>query len=95
MVGGPVKKQILYQYQNMFAGGVVVFFVALPTNTADVLGSSLPVPPSIAEGRDNVTVTVNVQTTLSCEATGIPRPAVSWAKNGRAINTDQNQNMYR
>ncbi|XP_075872115.1 hemicentin-1 isoform X2 [Nelusetta ayraudi] len=53
------------------------------------------VPPSIAEGRDNVTVTVNVQTTLSCEATGIPRPAVSWAKNGRAINTDQNQNMYR
>lgn len=53
------------------------------------------VPPSIADGRDNVTVTVNVQTTLSCEATGIPKPTVSWMKNGRAINTDQNQNMYR
>ncbi|XP_067452563.1 hemicentin-1 isoform X1 [Thunnus thynnus] len=53
------------------------------------------VPPSIADGRNNVTVTVNVQTTLSCEATGIPKPTVSWTKNGRAINTDQNQNMYR
>uniref|UniRef100_A0A4W6D352 Hemicentin-1 n=1 Tax=Lates calcarifer TaxID=8187 RepID=A0A4W6D352_LATCA len=53
------------------------------------------VPPSIADGRTNVTVTVNVQTTLSCEATGIPKPTVSWTKNGRAINTDQNQNMYR
>ncbi|AWP10692.1 putative hemicentin-1 [Scophthalmus maximus] len=53
------------------------------------------VPPSIADGRTNVTVTVNVQTTLSCEATGIPKPTVSWTKNGRAMNTDQNQNMYR
>ncbi|XP_022603168.1 hemicentin-1 [Seriola dumerili] len=53
------------------------------------------VPPSIADGRTNVTVTVNVQTTLSCDATGIPKPTVSWKKNGRAINTDQNQNMYR
>ncbi|XP_070688049.1 hemicentin-1 [Pempheris klunzingeri] len=53
------------------------------------------VPPSIADGRTNVTVTVNVQTTLSCEATGIPKPTVSWMKNSRVINTDQNQNMYR
>ncbi|XP_060933914.1 hemicentin-1 [Limanda limanda] len=53
------------------------------------------VPPSIADGRTNVTVTVNVQTTLSCEASGIPKPTVSWTKNGRAMNTDQNQNMYR
>ncbi|XP_044055859.1 hemicentin-1 isoform X2 [Siniperca chuatsi] len=53
------------------------------------------VPPSIAYSRTNVTVTVNIQTTLSCEATGIPKPTVSWMKNGRAINTDQNQNMYR
>ncbi|XP_040895666.1 hemicentin-1 [Toxotes jaculatrix] len=53
------------------------------------------VSPSIADGRTNVTITVNVQTTLSCEATGIPKPTVSWTKNGRVINTDQNQNMYR
>ncbi|XP_068563703.1 hemicentin-1 [Cebidichthys violaceus] len=53
------------------------------------------VPPSIADSRTNVTVTVNVQTTLSCEATGIPKPTVSWMKKGRAINTDQNQNLYR
>ncbi|MCJ8749980.1 hypothetical protein PDJAM_G00193750 [Pangasius djambal] len=53
------------------------------------------VPPSIAEGPTNVTVTVNIQTTLSCEATGIPRPTVTWTKDGRPLNTDQNQNMYR
>ncbi|XP_028301363.1 hemicentin-1 isoform X2 [Gouania willdenowi] len=53
------------------------------------------VPPSIAKGRTNVTVVVNVQTTLSCEASGIPKLTVSWMKNGRAISTDQNQNMYR
>ncbi|KAI1891477.1 hypothetical protein AGOR_G00144220 [Albula goreensis] len=53
------------------------------------------VPPSIAKGPTNITVTVNVQTTLSCEATGIPKPSVTWKKNGRQLNTDQNQNMYR
>ncbi|XP_055041761.2 hemicentin-1 isoform X1 [Misgurnus anguillicaudatus] len=53
------------------------------------------VPPSIAEGPTNITVMVNVQTTLSCEATGIPKPSVSWTQNSQALNTDQNQNMYR
>lgn len=53
------------------------------------------VPPSIFDGRLDVTVTVNVQTTLSCEASGIPKPTVTWMKNGQVINTDQNQNMYR
>ncbi|KAG5850585.1 hypothetical protein ANANG_G00084020 [Anguilla anguilla] len=53
------------------------------------------VSPSIAKGPSNITVTVNVQTTLSCEATGIPKPSVTWKKNGRLLNTDQNQNMYR
>lgn len=53
------------------------------------------VPPSISDGCLDVTVTVNVQTTLSCEASGIPRPTVTWMKNGRVINTDLNQNMYR
>ncbi|XP_073667498.1 hemicentin-1 isoform X2 [Paramisgurnus dabryanus] len=53
------------------------------------------VPPSIGEGPTNITVMVNVQTTLSCEATGIPKPSVSWTQNSQALNTDQNQNMYR
>ncbi|XP_031431207.1 LOW QUALITY PROTEIN: hemicentin-1 [Clupea harengus] len=54
------------------------------------------VPPTIAwTSRNNITVTVNVQTTLSCEATGIPKPTVSWARNGRPLHTDHNQNMYR
>lgn len=53
------------------------------------------VPPSIAEGGLDVTVTVNVQASLSCEASGIPKPTVAWMKNGQVINTEQNQNMYR
>uniref|UniRef100_A0A3B5LKZ5 Hemicentin 1 n=1 Tax=Xiphophorus couchianus TaxID=32473 RepID=A0A3B5LKZ5_9TELE len=51
-------------------------------------------PPSITSSRTNVTVIVNVQTTLPCEATGIPKPTVNWLKNGRTISTEQNQNMY-
>ncbi|NXT68617.1 HMCN1 protein, partial [Chaetops frenatus] len=53
------------------------------------------VPPTIASGQTNITVTVNVQTTLPCEATGIPRPAISWKKNGHPLSVDQNQNTYR
>uniref|UniRef100_A0A8C3XYG7 Hemicentin-1 n=1 Tax=Catharus ustulatus TaxID=91951 RepID=A0A8C3XYG7_CATUS len=53
------------------------------------------VPPSIAPGQTNITVTVNVQTTLPCEATGIPKPAISWKKNGHLLSVDQNQNTYR
>ncbi|XP_006907796.1 hemicentin-1 isoform X1 [Pteropus alecto] len=53
------------------------------------------VPPSIALGPPNITVTVNVQTTLACEATGIPKPSVNWRKNGHLLNVDQNQNSYR
>ncbi|XP_043941249.1 hemicentin-1 [Protopterus annectens] len=53
------------------------------------------VPPYIAAGPSNVTVVINVQTTLSCEATGIPKPTVTWKKNGKPLNTDTNQNMYR
>ncbi|KAJ1172187.1 hypothetical protein NDU88_004037, partial [Pleurodeles waltl] len=53
------------------------------------------VPPSIAPGPSNITVTVNVQATLPCETTGIPKPEVSWARNGRLFNTDQDQNLYR
>ncbi|PKU32495.1 hypothetical protein llap_17201 [Limosa lapponica baueri] len=53
------------------------------------------VPPTIAPGHTNITVTVNVQTTLPCETTGIPRPAISWKKNGQLLSVDQNQNTYR
>ncbi|MEQ2292216.1 Hemicentin-1, partial [Ameca splendens] len=53
------------------------------------------VPPSIANSGTNVTVIVNMQTTLPCEATGIPKPSISWQKNGRTISTEQNQNIYR
>ncbi|XP_076872442.1 hemicentin-1 isoform X2 [Brachyhypopomus gauderio] len=74
-------------------------YLCMATNTAGTqrkrVDLQVYVPPSIAEGYTNVTVMVNVQTTLSCEATGIPKPSVTWTKDGRPLNTDQNQNMYR
>ncbi|XP_039591708.1 hemicentin-1 isoform X2 [Polypterus senegalus] len=53
------------------------------------------VPPSIVVSPTDVTATVNIQITLPCEATGFPKPDVVWKKNGRVLNTDHNQNMYR
>ncbi|XP_060630493.2 hemicentin-1 isoform X1 [Anolis sagrei] len=53
------------------------------------------VPPSLAPGPVNITVTVNVQTTLPCETTGIPKPTIIWKKNGHHLNVDQNQNSFR
>ncbi|XP_067846589.1 hemicentin-1 isoform X2 [Heptranchias perlo] len=74
-------------------------YLCMATNKAGTARKRIDVqvyvPPSVAPGLNNITVLVNVQTTLACEATGIPKPAVSWKKNGRLLNTDQNQNMYR
>ncbi|XP_043555476.1 hemicentin-1 [Chiloscyllium plagiosum] len=74
-------------------------YLCMATNAAGTARKRIDVqvyvPPSIAADLNNNTVLVNVQTTLTCEATGIPKPTVSWKKNGRILNTDQNQNMYR
>uniref|UniRef100_A0A8C9R6U4 Hemicentin-1 n=1 Tax=Scleropages formosus TaxID=113540 RepID=A0A8C9R6U4_SCLFO len=74
-------------------------YLCMATNQAGTqrkrIDLQVNVPPSITQGPTNMTVTVNVQTTLSCEATGIPKPSVTWKKNDRLLNTDQNQNMYR
>ncbi|XP_067893515.1 hemicentin-1 isoform X1 [Heterodontus francisci] len=74
-------------------------YLCMATNTAGTARKRIDVqvyvPPSIAADLNNITILVNVQTTLACEATGIPKPTVIWRKNGRLLNTDQNQNMYR
>ncbi|XP_030135337.4 hemicentin-1 [Taeniopygia guttata] len=74
-------------------------YVCMATNAAGSerqrIDLHVLVPPTIAPGQTNITVTVNVQTTLPCEATGIPRPAISWRKNGHLLSVDQNQNTYR
>ncbi|XP_067391212.1 hemicentin-1 isoform X2 [Emydura macquarii macquarii] len=74
-------------------------YLCMATNAAGMerkrIDLQVHVPPSIAPGPINITVTVNVQTTLPCETTGIPSPAISWKKNGRLLNVDQNQNTYR
>ncbi|POI25559.1 hypothetical protein CIB84_010691, partial [Bambusicola thoracicus] len=74
-------------------------YLCMATNAAGTKRKQIDlqvlVPPTIASGHTNITVTVNMQTTLPCEATGIPRPAVSWKKNGHLLSLDQNQNTYR
>ncbi|KAM4861104.1 hemicentin-1 [Thomomys bottae] len=74
-------------------------YLCMATNVAGTarkrIDLQVHVPPSIALGPTNITVTVNVQMTLACEATGIPKPSVSWRKNGYLLNVDQNQNSYR
>uniref|UniRef100_A0A663M826 Hemicentin 1 n=1 Tax=Athene cunicularia TaxID=194338 RepID=A0A663M826_ATHCN len=74
-------------------------YVCMAINTAGTerkrIDLQVFVPPTIAPGHTNITVTVNVQTTLPCETSGIPKPAISWKKNGHLLNVDQNQNTYR
>ncbi|KAM4812745.1 hemicentin-1 [Urocitellus parryii] len=74
-------------------------YLCMATNAAGTdrrrIDLQVHVPPSIAPGPTNVTVTVNVQVTLACEATGIPKPSINWRKNGHVLNVDQNQNSYR
>ncbi|XP_012591877.2 hemicentin-1 [Microcebus murinus] len=74
-------------------------YLCMATNAAGTdrrrIDLQVHVPPSIAPGPTNITVTVNVQTTLACEATGIPKPSIHWRKNGHLLNVDQNQNSYR
>ncbi|KFO28580.1 Hemicentin-1 [Fukomys damarensis] len=74
-------------------------YLCMATNAAGTdrrrIDLQVHVPPSIVPGPTNITVTVNVQTTLACEASGVPKPSVSWRKNGHLLNVDQNQNSYR
>uniref|UniRef100_A0A8C8M5M0 Hemicentin 2 n=1 Tax=Oncorhynchus tshawytscha TaxID=74940 RepID=A0A8C8M5M0_ONCTS len=53
------------------------------------------VGPSINPGPFNVTVTTGVRAVLSCEATGIPAPKVTWKRNGTPIDLNQQSGTYR
>ncbi|XP_061490015.1 hemicentin-1 isoform X5 [Rhineura floridana] len=74
-------------------------YLCMATNVAGTerkrIDLHVHVPPSVAPGPGNITVTVNVQTTLPCETTGIPKPAITWKRNGLLLNVDQNQNTFR
>ncbi|XP_075792870.1 hemicentin-1 isoform X2 [Pelodiscus sinensis] len=74
-------------------------YLCMATNVAGTerkrIDLQVHVPPSITPGPTNITVTVNVQATLPCETTGIPRPTIHWKKNGHLLNVDQHQNTYR
>ncbi|XP_063154493.1 hemicentin-1 [Candoia aspera] len=74
-------------------------YLCMATNVAGTerkrIDLHVHVPPCIAPGPVNIIVTVNIQTTLPCETTGIPKPAITWKKNGHVLNLDQNQNSFR
>ncbi|XP_049724489.1 hemicentin-1 isoform X1 [Elephas maximus indicus] len=74
-------------------------YLCMATNAAGMdrrrIDLQVHVPPSIAPGPTNITVMVNVQATLACEVTGIPKPSITWRKNGHLLSVDQNQNSYR
>uniref|UniRef100_A0ABM5GDB4 Hemicentin-1 n=1 Tax=Pogona vitticeps TaxID=103695 RepID=A0ABM5GDB4_9SAUR len=74
-------------------------YLCMATNVAGTerkrIDLHVHVPPSVAPGPVNITVTVNVQTTLPCETTGIPKPVITWKRNGHPLNVDQMQNSFR
>ncbi|MGH0143069.1 UNVERIFIED_CONTAM: hypothetical protein FKN15_022424 [Acipenser sinensis] len=53
------------------------------------------VAPLIHAGPVNVTVTASVRASLNCETTGIPRPQITWTKNGVPLNFDLQWSAYR
>ncbi|KAG2469773.1 HMCN2 protein, partial [Polypterus senegalus] len=63
--------------------------------TYKIITSTHPVSPSILSGPVNVTLTANLRSPLSCEATGMPRPQVTWKKNGIPLDFSPYQNKYR
>nr|XP_018668081.2 hemicentin-1 [Ciona intestinalis] len=67
-------------------------FVCLVSNLAGsarrVITLIVQVPPVIAVGDTNVTVTVNNPVTLDCEVSGEPEPQVTWSRNGINLNVE-------
>ncbi|XP_025060802.1 hemicentin-2 [Alligator sinensis] len=53
------------------------------------------VPPAIAPGPSNLTLTAHRQASLACEATGFPEPQVTWRRNGQPLNLNLPQSPYR
>uniref|UniRef100_UPI0035900F1F hemicentin-1 n=1 Tax=Myxine glutinosa TaxID=7769 RepID=UPI0035900F1F len=50
---------------------------------------------SISPGDTNVTSMLNTKAILPCEATGIPKPSVTWKKVDEPLDTGPEQNIYR
>ncbi|XP_055516059.1 hemicentin-1-like [Leucoraja erinacea] len=51
--------------------------------------------PVISPSPTNVTAVANTQAQMSCEVSGSPKPEVTWKKNGKPLNFNLQQNMYR
>ncbi|XP_069772736.1 hemicentin-1-like [Narcine bancroftii] len=51
--------------------------------------------PIISPSPTNITAIANTQVEVSCEVSGSPKPEVTWKKNGKPLNFNLQQNMYR
>lgn len=54
-----------------------------------------PEPPTIAPGPSNLTLTAHSPASLPCEASGSPKPLVSWWKDGQKLDLRLQQGVYR
>nr|XP_032653549.1 hemicentin-2 isoform X2 [Chelonoidis abingdonii] len=51
--------------------------------------------PAIAPGPSNLTLMAHSPASLACEAAGLPKPHMTWKKNGHLLNVDLPQSPYR
>ncbi|XP_067825529.1 hemicentin-1-like [Heptranchias perlo] len=51
--------------------------------------------PIISPAPSNITAVANVQAEVICEVSGSPKPEVTWKINGKPLNFNLQQNMYR
>ncbi|XP_060245885.1 hemicentin-2 [Meriones unguiculatus] len=74
-------------------------YFCLASNSAgsDRQGLDLRVlePPAIAPGPSNLTLTAHSPASLPCEATGSPKPLVTWWKDGQKLDFRLQQGAYR
>uniref|UniRef100_A0A8C6W1G7 Hemicentin 2 n=1 Tax=Nannospalax galili TaxID=1026970 RepID=A0A8C6W1G7_NANGA len=74
-------------------------YLCLASNSAgsDRQGLDLRVfePPAIAPGPSNLTLTAHNPASLPCEASGSPKPVVTWWKDGQKLDFHLQQEAYR
>lgn len=67
----------------------------MPTLCLFLITNLSPEPPAIAPGPSNLTLTAHSPASLPCEASGSPKPLVTWWKDGQKLDFRLQQGAYR